>query len=257
MVGDIKKCFDSIDHNLLLKFLSEKIGCQKTLALIKSAIKAGYIDLGKWVSSGEEGTPQGSILSPLLCNVFLHKLDEFIMRLKMEIDQGEHRRTNPTYRKIQYQSKKWGHDLKQSRGLRTLLRQTSTKDYMDPKYLRLHYVRYADDFVIAIAGPRRLAVEILNKVRDFLANDLKLDLSEEKTKLMHFTKKPIFFLGAFILNRMLEKNKPVNTDVHAHKKRISIHISLGAPTMTLKRRLMEKGFLKYDKDRFSIRGNRP
>jgi hypothetical protein len=174
------------------------------------------------------------------------------MKLKLEIDQGKYRRTNPTYNKILYQLKKWGHNIKQSRVLRTMLRQTPTKDYMDPKYLRLHYLRYADDFVIAIGDPRRLAVEILNKVQDFLADKLKLDLSEEKTKLTHFIKKPIF-LGAFILNRILKKNKPVNTDVHGHKKRISIHISLGAPTMKLKRPLMEKGFMKYDKDRFSIR----
>lgn len=76
--GDIEKCYDRFNHNILLRIVSEVIKCVKTLTLIKRALKAGYIDLGKWISAGDKGTPQGSILSPLLSNVVLHKLDVFM-----------------------------------------------------------------------------------------------------------------------------------------------------------------------------------
>lgn len=89
------------------------------------------------------------------------------------------------------------------------LRHTPSVDFMHPNFIRIQYLRYADDFVISIAGPYKLAMHIRNKVREFLTDTLKLNMNLDKSHITHFTKKPIQFLGVSILNRMLAKNKPV------------------------------------------------
>lgn len=255
--ADISQCFDRIDHKLLMKILSKRIGCQKTLALIKSALKAGYIDLGKWVSSGRVGTPQGSILSPLLCNVYLHELDQYIMELKLALDKGKRRRPNPVYefvrRRMRTCTKNDLNDVKTYRLLRTIMRQTSSVDFIDPKFVRVQYVRYADDFVISIAGPRSLAREIQNKVQTFLRESLKLEMSNEKTHLTHFTHKPIQFLGFSIPNRMLAE-KPVIRKITGKRERTTIRLSLHAPIREIVSHLAKKGFMKWNKDGIYCKG---
>ncbi|MGQ2964128.1 MAG: reverse transcriptase/maturase family protein, partial [Agrobacterium sp.] len=101
--ADITKCFDRIPHDKLLEILSRRISCKKTLALIKSGLKAGYILLGKKVTNEKVGTPQGSVLSPLLANIYLHELDCFMEDLTKQHTKGETRKRNPEYRRVQYE----------------------------------------------------------------------------------------------------------------------------------------------------------
>lgn len=75
--------------------LGRYITCCKTLALIKSGLKAGYIKMGDIVVNESQGTPQGSVVSPLLCNVFLHELDTFVDNLIADNTKGKTRRKNP------------------------------------------------------------------------------------------------------------------------------------------------------------------
>jgi len=75
--------------------LRKYITCCKTLALIKSGLKAGYIKMGDIVVNESQGTPQGSVVSPLLCNIFLHELDTFVDDLITENIKGKTRRKNP------------------------------------------------------------------------------------------------------------------------------------------------------------------
>jgi nicotine oxidoreductase len=76
--ADFSKAFDTIPHDSLMETLKADIKCGKTLKLIKSGLKAGYFEFGKLHQNLASGTPQGSILSPLLCNIFLHQMDEFV-----------------------------------------------------------------------------------------------------------------------------------------------------------------------------------
>lgn len=200
--GDISKSFDKIPHDKLMKILSKRIGCTKTLALIRSAMKAGYVELGEITNNLVEGTPQGSVLSPLLCNIYLHELDIHMDQIISEYNKGRVRRWNPEYRKIYRQIEKAQNNYKENssasiiRGLRNELWKLKAGDPMDPDYRRCVYIRYADDFIIGNIGPLEETKKILENCRDFLANELGLNMNLDKTKITHFPTEQIEFLGA-------------------------------------------------------------
>ena len=103
--ADFSKAFDSIQHDALMNIIKERVKCEKTLKLIKSGLKAGFIEFGELHKNLATGTPQGSILSPLLCNVFLHQLDEFVEKLKLEYQKGTKRQRSVESTKLQNQAK--------------------------------------------------------------------------------------------------------------------------------------------------------
>lgn len=92
--GDISKCFDSFNHSLLIETLKERIDDRLFIGLLNKALIVGYIFQNKYFIS-QVGTPQGSIISPILCNVLLHKLDSYMEEYKTEFDKGARRKTNP------------------------------------------------------------------------------------------------------------------------------------------------------------------
>jgi len=99
--ADFSKAFDTLQHKTLMEIIKEDIKCKKTLKLIKSGLKAGYIEFGNLHNNLSVGTPQGSILSPLLCNIYLNKLDKFIEEIKKEYETGVRRKKNKEYMKLQ------------------------------------------------------------------------------------------------------------------------------------------------------------
>lgn len=103
--ADFAKAFDSIQHDVLMNTIKEEIRCIKTLKLIENALKAGYIEFGTLHDNLKVGTPQGSILSPLLCNIFLHKLDVFMEELKASYQKGSKRQVSQEYMKLHNQTK--------------------------------------------------------------------------------------------------------------------------------------------------------
>jgi len=103
--ADFSKAFDSIHHDLLMQIIKAEIVCEKTLSLIKSGLKAGYVELGELHKHLTMGTPQGSILSPLLCNIYLHQLDLFIAKLKTEYHKGTKRQRSKENTKLQNQAR--------------------------------------------------------------------------------------------------------------------------------------------------------
>lgn len=98
--ADFSKAFDTIQHSALMEIIKEDIKCEKTLKLIKSGLKAGYIEFGNLHDNLTMGTPQGSILSPILCNIYLNKLDKFIEEIKKEHEHGKKRKKSTEYTKI-------------------------------------------------------------------------------------------------------------------------------------------------------------
>jgi group II intron reverse transcriptase/maturase len=196
--GDIKGCFDNIDHTILLASLREKIHDNRFLILVENLLKAGYLE--EWIYRPTlGGTPQGGIISPLLANIYLDRLDKFVEQtLIPEFTRGEFKKRNLGYyrlaNKIQRLKKK-GTAEGDLGPLRRELRGLGTTDEFDPGYRRLRYIRYADDFLLGFDGPKDEAEEIKGRLAEFLRGQLKLELSEEKTLITHAVSEKARFLG--------------------------------------------------------------
>jgi group II intron reverse transcriptase/maturase len=248
--ADIESNFPSISHKILLNILKKRIGCSKFLALVKDSIKAGFKENKKFYGSNQ-GLFQGNVTSPILNNIYLHEFDLFMSFLMKFFYKGKQRRKSPIYRKIQYEMGKLG-DTKELRTMRRKLWKVDSKDPMDPNFRRLYYVRYVDDFVVGVIGSRKNTLDIQEKIRIFLKNTLKLTLSEKKTFITNFSKKPIKFLGAYIKGTW-ETEKRVQTIVKngiRYKVRVTGRVSLYAPIKELFEKATISGFFKKKYSKF-------
>lgn len=162
--------------------------------MIKKSIKAGYVENGKFFESNI-GLFQGNITSPILNNVYLHELGLFRDRLINLFPCGKRRKKNPAYKRLSYLMEKAAGDSSTIKNLRKQRRKLNSKDPFDHCFKKLYYVRYVDGFVIGVIRSREETVEIKNKIREFLKNELKLTLSPEKTLITHFSKQFITFLN--------------------------------------------------------------
>ena len=195
--GDISDCFGSLDHEILLRILAEKIHDQRFLRLIRNMLKAGYLEDWEYRDS-LSGCPQGGVVSPILSNVYLDKLDKFVeQELIPQYTRGTRRKRNPEYDRIQYQlarARKRG-DRAAARDLEKQLRSLPASDPMDPGYRRLKYTRYADDHILGFIGPKAEAEEIKAKLAKFLRETLGLELNQQKTLITHARSQHARFLG--------------------------------------------------------------
>ena len=195
--GDIAGCFDNIDHKVLLEILGENIQDNRFLRLVSNLLRAGYLEDWK-LNATHSGTPQGGVVSPILANVYLDRLDRFVEGVLLPAyNRGKKRRKNPEYRRTLSQIdrlRKTGHG-KEAASLRPLLRSLPYGDTEDPDYRRLRYIRYADDFLLGFAGPKDEADEIKTRLGRFLQDNLKLELSDAKTLVTHGRTQAARFLG--------------------------------------------------------------
>jgi len=195
--GDISKCFDSFDHDVLLSILRRNIKDERLIRLIGHLLKAGYMEDWRY-NDTLSGTPQGGIISPLLSNIYLNELDDFVENtLIPAYTKGSCRRANDEYSKVHSRicrAKKRG-DWQQVVELRQIRRRLPCKDPFDPSFRRLRYVRYADDFLLGFAGTKKEAEGIRDKLSVFLGQKLKLSLSSSKTLITHAVDGKAKFLG--------------------------------------------------------------
>ncbi|HJT56696.1 MAG TPA: reverse transcriptase domain-containing protein [Ktedonobacteraceae bacterium] len=195
--GDISKCFDRLDHQILLSILEEKIHDEPFIRLISELLEAGYLEDWKFYAT-LSGTPQGGVLSPLLANIYLDKLDKYIeQELIPEYTKGNRRRKNPAYQElvgIIHRRRKQGR-TEEAKLLKQQMQQLPSLDPEDPDFRRLKYVRYADDFLLGFIGPRSAAEEIKHKLEVYLREQLKLELSQAKTLITHARTEKARFLG--------------------------------------------------------------
>ena len=199
--GDISDCFGSIDHEILMQILGEKIGDQRFLRLIRGMLRAGYMEDWEYKET-LSGSPQGGVVSPVLSNIYLHKLDEFVEReLIPQYERGKGRKLNPQYRRIWQRlaaARELG-DRDQIRKLTRELRAVPSVDPMDPGYRRLLYCRYADDHLLGFIGPKAEAEVIKEKLAFFLRETLALELNPDKTLITHARTGAARFLGYEII----------------------------------------------------------
>lgn len=240
--GDIEKCFDTIPHDKLLNLLRSKIKDDRFIALISKSLKAGYM-LTREVKYDIIGTPQGSIISPILANIYLHQLDEYILSLKYEFDSNIKSRSgynrNPDYRKTEYElfrAKKRGADKNILRSISSKLRNTPTriKSEVDNKIV---YVRYADDWIVAVNGSYKQALEIKSKITKYCQEVLNINISETKTKITNSYKNHILFLGTNIKHAV--RNDIIKRS--GHLTRSSKFLMLTAPMWKIAKKLSQAG----------------
>ena len=195
--GDISRCFDRLDHQVMLATLGEKIHDNRLLRLVSQMLAAGYLEDWVW-NATLSGAPQGGVLSPCLSNIYLDRLDTFVETVLMpEYTRGVRRTPNPEHRRITngiYRARKRG-DHATVRALRKQQRSLPVLDPSDPGYRRLRYTRYADDILLGFAGPKTEAEEIKRRLAQFLQDELRLELSKEKTLITHARTSAARFLG--------------------------------------------------------------
>lgn len=195
--GDIKGCFDNIDHTVLMNVLRRSIQDGRFLALVEGLLKAGYLADWKY-NRTHSGTPQGGVVSPLLANIYLNELDRFVTtELVPAYTKGDKRKSNPEYERLRSRAKKAKAkgDMEKYRHWAKQARQVPATDAYDHSYRRLRYVRYADDFMLGLIGTKAEAEEIKQRVKTWLTETLKLELSDEKTLITHATTDRAKFLG--------------------------------------------------------------
>ena len=200
---DIKKCFDTVNRHVLIKILSDKIADTRFFNLIHQMFNMEILNLHLGGQDGPEGLPQGSVLSPLLMNVYLDKLDRFVENLKKDMDCGVSQRTNPAYTAAIYITRKEKRSLSKEQIRRLRAQRVNKarkkgipyKDPKDPNFVRVCYVRFADDFLFGICGPKILALRVRDKIVAFLFQSLHLKISEDKSITSHTMTKSANFLG--------------------------------------------------------------
>jgi hypothetical protein len=174
-------------------------GCHTALflRLVRNMLTAGYLEDWTWGAT-LSGAPQGGVASPVLSNIYLHKLDVFIETVLIpQYTRGERRTRNPAYREVEHaiaRARRRG-DRTQARALRKRLHSLPSQDMHDPGYRRLRYLRYADDTLLGFAGPKAEAKEIKQRLAEFLREDLMLEMSPDKTLITHARTGAAKFLG--------------------------------------------------------------
>jgi len=244
--------FDEIDHTVLMTLLRKKIKDERFLNLIQKLLKAGYMDLHGERKDSLIGTPQGSIVSPILANVYLHELDECVEKQRTKREKGQAKRRNPVYHALGEKKRKMGKKGKtktrECKDLVHKMRSLPSQMVNDPEYIRIKYLRYADDWIIGVWGNRALAEDIKQEIKHFLGDQLKLTLSEEKTRITHAVSEEASFLGTVLrMGNGRDAEAKVTLSACPDGKKVKRRSTgwetvMRAPTPKLVKKLSEKGF---------------
>jgi len=248
--GDIRACFDELDHAILVTTLKKKIQDERFLNLIWKLLNAGYMDLHGEKRDSLIGSPQGSLVSPILANVYLHEFDEFMQEIQAKYNKGKEKRDNLVYNRL---SQKKGRFLKRgetrSKAFKQIVKQmraTPSRLANDPDYIRITYLRYADDWIVGVCGSQALAETIKQETKTFLWEHLKLSLSEEKTHITNARTEEAFFLGTTLTigtGKEAKVKHQKNRLGQSFKRRTTgWNTEMKAPIGKLIKRLSDRGF---------------
>lgn len=212
------------------------------MALINKCLKTKIRMPNGTISTSQTGTPQGSVLSPILANIVLHTLDEYIEKYTLDFKIGKYRRQNPGYtalvrsglKALKMGDKKGAFEAIKNKRL------LPKGDPMDSNFKRMLYVRYADDFVVLIIGSHDDCLKIKSNIKEFILDNCGLELNEEKTTIS-LTTKHFSFLGADLVKLprgYISKSKS------GRKSVANTYMQVKAPIQKLIKTLKTAGFIK-------------
>lgn len=214
--GDIKGCFDNIDHKTLMSIIRDKIRDGRFTNLIERLLEAGYLEAWDYRPT-LSGTPQGGVASPILANIYLDQLDKFVVDELIPgfTKGGKKRRPNPEYLRLASATRRLTAkgEIAKAKELRRAVKRLPSIDPNDPDYRRLWYVRYADDFLLGFVGPKSDAEEIKDLIKKFVCDHLKLELSDEKTLITHARTEKARFLGYDIGTAVSQSRRKANGQI--------------------------------------------
>ena len=256
--GDIKGLFfDNIKHGILVKILKERISDERFIRLIRKFLKAGYVE--QWTFHKTfSGTPQGGIISPILANLYLDKFDKYMKMYAEQFNRGERRKIRSEYRRLNNKKARLAkrlqsvEDESQRAVIITEIKQTLAQTYktpcceaMDIGYRRIQYVRYADDFLIGVIGSKSDCMAIKEDIKNYMTEELGLELSDEKTLITN-AKEKAKFLGYEIFVR---SKSFMHKDSRGVMKRfgngsVMLHVSMDVA----KAKLMEYGAMRMTQE---------
>jgi len=240
--GDIKSFFDTIDHETLVIILRRRIKDEYFIGLVWKFLKAGYLEDWKYHPT-YSGTPQGSLISPILSNIYLNEFDRYMELYIENFRLGKKRKKNADYLAVEHKLKyqryevctpaKWeimtdsqkGQAVQKIRDLRTTMHGLDYSDPQDSDYRRLVYIRYADDWICGVIGSKSDAEQIKSDIKQYLSERLKLELSEEKTLITN-SRDPARFLSydVFVCNdESLRKDKNGHT-LRVQKGKVKLYV---------------------------------
>jgi len=212
--GDIKAAFDSIHHQILLKLMAKRIADQRLLKVIERFLKAGIME-NCLVKRTDIGTPQGGICSPLLANIYLHQLDIYWWNKYGNLNRKEKER-----RRLRHQG-------------------------------NCALIRYADDFLLLTNGSKAEAMRLKNEFKTFLEEELKLELSQEKTQITHVNE-GFDFLGFHVQRYVSAHDRPkvLVTPAQENQKKLKLKIK----EMTKRKQFQDSPLLKISALNAVLRG---
>jgi group II intron reverse transcriptase/maturase len=262
--GDISGCFNNLAHELILAALSEHIHDGRFIHLIRQLLKAGYLENWKF-NRTLSGVPQGSVVSPILSNILLDRLDKFVETVLIpKYTKGVARKRNPDYQHLMGKAER--HHRKGEKAQASMYRKQAQKlpsvDTHDPDFRRLRYCRYADDWLLGFIGPKAEAQEIKQQLETFLREELHLELSKTKTLITHARSQAARFLGYDITTLQKNAKRTKNMARGTKGRSVNGRIGLRVPPEVLKekcdrykknRKIMHRPELEHDSD-FTIMG---
>jgi group II intron reverse transcriptase/maturase len=244
--GDIQGFFDNIAFDKLIEILSRRIEDGRFLNLIRLFLQAGYMENQK-IFHPLTGSPQGGIVSPILANIYLNELDEFIQKLSEKYStKATSRKRYQPYRELvkqRFWARKKG-DYRRADEILKQMRQLPTQDFCDPNYIRVKYTRYADDFLVMMIGSKNLAQQIRDEIRDFLKKELQLELSMEKTRITNLGEQRVKFLG-YEIAKTKENTRLTENSLGVKKRAANGTIQLLVPAEVVNEKL--KPFVRKGK----------
>ena len=254
--GDIKSAYPTIDHKKLCEILNKRINDERFMNLVRKSLKCGIYDDPE-LKYSKLGVPQGSIVSPILANIYYNELDNWVSQKSDSVYKEKSLKRSPEYRKLEHQIKKTSklaskadrntkeHDML-IRDIKRLIQERNQVPSLSDRGIELRYVRYADDWVIGVRGSYELAKQVKNEIATFLCQHLNQSLEPEKTKITNLRAGKMNFLGYEIfLPRNMKLNKYKKKNGKQTVRRSTPRLRFHLPLDKVIKRMHERGYITY------------